>query len=248
MDQRVLVTAGASGIGQAIATRFCEAGAKVHVVDVRRPSAERDGLSFSTADLAEDDSVAAAVGDAVAAMGGIDVLVNNLGVAGSQQAIEHVSIAGFMQTLRINVGTAVGFISEILPMMREQGGGVILNISSVSVATVPQGRSDYNASKAAIENLTKSVAREAGSCGVRCNAIRPGMVDNARMRLVVDELARKVGCTREVLIREQLQFIWMGTPVAEVDVANLCLFLASEEASRITGQVISVCGGLSWES
>lgn len=242
----MLITAGASGIGLAIATAFSSAGAKVHIVDVRQPADART-FSFTQADLAETAAVPTAVSEAAECMGGIDVLVNNLGVAGAQQPFECLDIATFMQTLRINVGTAVGFISEVLPQMRERRQGVILNISSVSVATVPHGRSDYNASKAAIESVTRSVAREAGPYGIRCNAVRPGMVDNPRMRSIMDELARKAGTTSEDIESEQLKFISMGTAVDEADVANLCLFLASDQASRITGQVVSACGGLSWE-
>lgn len=247
MQQRVLVTAGAYGIGSAIAAAFSRDGAKVHIVDFQEPAATPDGLTFTQADLIADNAVELTVHDAMARMDGIDVLVNNLGIAGGQQPIEQLQVGTFMQTIRANVGTAVGFISKILPQMRERESGVILNISSVSVATVPEGRSDYNASKAAIESLTKSVAREAGPYGVRCNAIRPGMVDNFRMRSVVEEVARKAGSTSEDIIREQLEFISMRTAVDEADVANLCLFLASDHASRITGQVVSVCGGLTWE-
>ncbi len=131
--------------------------------------------------------------------------------------------------------------------MKARREGSIVNISTGSVRTLPPNRSVYNASKWGVEGLTKTLARELGPWGVRVNAIQPGMVNNERMRGIVRRIADQEGRPPSEVEEEFLQFISMRCKVEPEDIAEMAVFLASEAASRVTGQVIAVDGHIEWE-
>jgi NAD(P)-dependent dehydrogenase (short-subunit alcohol dehydrogenase family) len=138
-------------------------------------------------------------------------------------------------------------MQHALRSMKHRRGGSIVNISSASVRTLPVNRAPYLASKAGLECVTRAIAREAGPFGVRCNAVQPGAMDNERLREVLERVAARNGQTVEAIEREALKFVSMRTKVSMDEVADLVVFLASDAARHVTGEVIAVDGGLQWE-
>lgn len=251
--RRVLVTAGASGIGLAIARAFSAEGARVCVADVS--AAHLEELRRGEPDI---EAVPCDVGDpeAVAALfarvagrwnGALDVLVNNAGISGPTAGVEEISWDDWERTLRVNVGGMFLCVRAAMPLWRASGGGVLINISSSSARTGLPNRLPYVVSKAAVHGLTLNLARELGPLGVSCNAILPGMVDNERGRRLIEAEAAQRGVSYEQAFAASLQFISMRTAIAPEEVAALCLHLASPAGAHISGQLIGVCGNAEWE-
>lgn len=248
----VIVTAGASGIGRAIALRFRASGARVAICDID-PAAldaagrEDAGLLARMVDVGDE----AEVGDFVAAVeeafGAVDVLVNNAGIAGACKPLAELSPRDWRRTFEVNVHAGFYFLQAVVPGMRRQGSGAIVNISTGSVLTLPRNRLDYVASKWAVEGLTRAAAKELGPDGIRVNAIRPGMVDGPRMRGILQEQADARGVSFESVEASFLDFISMRAKVQPEEIGDLAVFLASPLARHITGQLIGLDGNIEWE-
>ena len=252
MSPRVIVTAGASGIGLAIARRFLGSGAQVAICDmdrdaVGRASAEFPGLLARTIDVASEASVNAFVAEVGNDLGGVDILVNNAGIAGACAALADIRADDWSRSFEVNVHGAFYFLRAVTPMMKAQGGGAIVNISTGSVLTLPIGRADYIASKWAIEGLTRAAAKELGPFGIRVNAVRPGFVNSDRMRGILTAKAEAEGTTLEALEKTFLDFISMRTKVEPDEIADMVLFLSSTSARHVTGQLLGVDGHVEWE-
>jgi NAD(P)-dependent dehydrogenase (short-subunit alcohol dehydrogenase family) len=252
LSQNVLVTGGADGIGRAISERFLAAGAQVHVCDVNPKHLEavtsaNPTLRGSIADVGDSAAVGRLIGEATEWMGGVDVLVNNVGIAGRRAPLEELSDEDWDSVLRVNLNGMFYTMRALIPAMKKQGGGAIVNISTGSVKTLPVERSIYNVSKAAVEGLTLTMAKELGPSGIRVNAIQPGMVNNERMRGIVQRIADQEGRSYEDVESGFLDFISMRSKVEPTEIADLAVFLASEAAGHITGQIISVDGNIEWE-
>jgi len=252
MSPRVIVTAGASGIGLAIARRFLGSGAQVAICDmdrdaVARASAEFPGLLARTIDVASEASVNAFVAEVGNDLGGVDILVNNAGIAGACAALADIRADDWSRSFEVNVHGAFYFLRAVTPMMKAQGGGAIVNISTGSVLTLPIGRADYIASKWAIEGLTRAAAKELGPFGIRVNAVRPGFVNSDRMRGILTAKAEAEGTTLEALEKTFLDFISMRTKVEPDEIADMVLFLSSTSARHVTGQLLGVDGHVEWE-
>jgi NAD(P)-dependent dehydrogenase (short-subunit alcohol dehydrogenase family) len=254
LQQRsVLVTGAAAGLGRVVSERFAALGCHVHVCDVDRIGLQtlavaRPNLRYSVTDVGRASEVGAMVGEALQWMGGVDVLVNNVGVAGPRQPIEAIDEAAWLEVLQANLLGAVRCIRGVLPGMKQRQSGAIVNVSTASVRTRPLNRSPYTVSKAALESLSWCIAREAGPFGVRCNVVRPGIMRNERLQRVLTRVAEESGRSLESVLDEQLQFVSMRTMVEMDEVANAIIFLASPEARHISGQVIAVDGDFAWET
>lgn len=251
--QRVIVTAGASGIGLGIARRFMAAGALVFICDVSqqavaRALADYPKLFGAAADVAREDHCRDIVDEARAEMGGVDVLVNNAGIAGACAAIEDIEARDWIRSFDVNVHGAFYMMKAVTPGMKAQGSGSIVNISTGSVFTLPAGRADYVASKWAIEGLTRTAAKELGPSGIRVNAVRPGFVNSERMRDILSAKAEEAGTTLAQEEQVFLDYISMRTKVEPDEIGNMAVFLASEAAMHVTGQMISVDGNIEWEA
>ncbi len=249
--QRVLVTAGASGIGLAIVRRFLDAGHRVHVADVDSGAlaavcGELE-VTGSCVDVGSSEDVARLAEQAKAALCGIDVLVNNAGIGGANAFIEDLSDEQWDSLLRVNVTGAFYVTRAFVPLMKAQGAGVIINISTTSVATGLPRRSPYVASKAALEALTRNLARELGPFNIRCNAIRPGSIENERGRALLRARAEREGITYEEALKRRLEFISMRSRILPEEIGDMAVFLASDGARHVSGQIISVCGNVEWE-
>ena len=252
MARTVVVTGGASGIGRVIAERFADAGYRVHIFDINAEGVAMvlsDNAAFSgtAGDVSVAADVAAGMRDAEAAMGHVDVLVNDAAIPGPRAPVEEMPDDEWDRTMRVNLYGPFLWTKAVVPGMKARREGSIVNISTGSVRTLPLNRSVYNVSKWGVEGLTKTAARELGPWNVRVNAIQPGMVNNERMRAVVQRIAEQEGRSAAEVEAEFLQFISMRCKVEPEDIADMAVFLCSEGASRVTGQVVAVDGHIEWE-
>ncbi|MDI3423364.1 SDR family NAD(P)-dependent oxidoreductase [Streptomyces luteolus] len=236
LPQRVLVTGGASGIGAALARRFAQDGARVAVLD-RDPDAlarfEKDlpeGGVLLHADVGDEDSVQAAFAATDAAWGGLDVVCNNAGISIRRSFLD-TSLAEWERTLRVNL-TGAFLVARETARRMVPGGGVLINTASVSGMVGMPGYAAYNASKAGLIELTKTLALELAP-GIRVNAISPGYVLTPMQRAEYTErqLAEQAGA---------LPLKRLGSPE---EIASMAAFLASPEAEFVTGQTFVIDGG-----
>lgn len=252
MARTVVVTGGASGIGRVIAQRFAGAGYRVHIFDISAEAvsqalSETDAFSGTVGDVSVPADVARGMREAEEAMGRVDVLVNDAAIPGPRAPVEEMPDDEWDRTMRVNLYGPFFWTKAVVPGMKARREGSIVNISTGSVRTLPLNRSVYNVSKWGVEGLTKTAARELGPWNVRVNAIQPGMVNNERMRGIVQRIADQEGRSAAEVETEFLQFISMRCKVEPEDIADMAVFLASEGASRVTGQVIAVDGHIEWE-
>jgi len=239
-------------MGRATAERFLRAGARVHVCEVD-PEALEDVLSSNArmrgtrADVGKPGDVERLFQEATDWLGHVEVLVNNVGIAGPRAPVEEITYEDWDQSIRINLSGMFYCIKQVLPDMKRRRHGVIVNISTGSVLTVPQQRLPYNVSKTGVEGLTRSVAREAGPWNIRCNALRPGMVKTERMQGIIARIAAEKGITDEEVEADFLRYFSMRSPIQAEEIADMVFFLASDQARHISGQLIAVDGYVEWE-
>jgi NAD(P)-dependent dehydrogenase (short-subunit alcohol dehydrogenase family) len=245
---RVLVTAGAAGIGRAIAATFVEHGARVHICDIDQTAladAKRalPAVTQTVADVAVLAEVDRLFADAKRALGGLDVLVNNAGIAGPTAKVEDISPEDWDRCIAVDLNGMFYCTRLAMPMIKAAGGGSIINLSSAAGRLGFALRSPYSAAKWAVVGFTKSLAIEAGPDKVRVNCIQPGAVEGDRINRVIDAKARAHGVTFDEMKARLLEPVSLKTFVSAQDIANMALFLASEAGRHVTGQAISVCAG-----
>jgi 3-oxoacyl-[acyl-carrier protein] reductase len=239
-DRVAIVTGGGSGFGAAICRRFVEEGAKVVVVDCRREGgdavARETGAVFVQADVASEADTRRMIATAVERFGRLDILVNNAGAPQAPTPITDTDEHDFDRLMAVNAKAIALAAKHAVPILRRQGGGVILNTVSVAAIRPRPNLAAYNASKGAALVLSKSLAIELAPDRIRVNAVCPGPGDTPM-------LATFVGGESEAHRAAFLQSIPLGRLCAPGDVAGTMVFLASDEASFITGAVIEVDGG-----
>ena len=250
--QRVMVTGAGRSIGRAVAERFHADGARVHICCLTDESLEdvlgaNPGLSGSIADVGSADAVARWFADGLAALGGLDVLVNNAGISGPRAPVDEIEDADWYRTIDVNLHGMFHCIKRAVPVMKAQGAGAIINISTASTRVGMALRTSYVTSKCAVDGMTRNLARELGPFGIRCNAILPGVIDNPRGRRLITQLASERGQTVEEAHEHYVSFISTRTLIGCEEVADTAFFLAQDAARNITGQLIGVCGNLEWE-
>jgi len=237
--KKALISGTSRGIGKAIADRFLEAGAEVWGLDIKEPDdlkerVEKAGgkLHWISADLGKINEVEAVIENAVKQSGGFDILVNNAGITKDNLSFR-MSVEEWQKVLDINL-TAAFFVSRTVgrDMIRRRSGSII-NMASVVGIHGNGGQANYSASKAGLIGITKSLAQEVASRGVRVNAIAPGFIESD-MTAVLPEAAKE----------KMLGIIPLKRAGKPEDIANAALFLASDLSSYITGQVLPVDGGM----
>ena len=245
--QRVLVTAGASGIGLEIVRAFAAAGARVFACDVQaegldRLSAELPEVGSCLADVSSEEQVARLFEATDRELGGLDVLVNNAGVAGPTGGIETLSLDDWNRTLAVNITGQFLCARLAVPRLRQGRNPSIVNLSSAAGHLGMPGRSPYSASKWAVIGFTKTLALELGHDGIRVNAILPGAVDGPRIRAVIAAKAQALGKPIEEITRIYTSQSALNRMVTAGDIANMVLFAASDLAASVTGQELVVDG------
>ncbi len=245
--QRALVTAGASGIGRAIARRLAAAGARIFVCDVDDQAlaafrAENPGAGGVRADVADPSDVDRLFDAAAGALGGLDILVNNAGIAGPPRKVEDISTGDWDRCVAVNLNGMFYCTRRGVPLLKAAGGGSIVNISSVAGRLGYPLRTPYAASKWAVVGLTKSLAMELGPDAIRVNCIQPGLVAGPRIDRVIQAKADALGVGFEEMKQRLLKTVSLRRMVTAEDVAETALFVCSPAGASITGQALSVCG------
>mgnify|MGYP003574350099 FL=1 len=246
VDQVALITGGAAGIGKATAERFAEEGAQVIICDVNTEAGEalaagNESIDFNQVDISDRQAAQAWIDEVVETYGRVDILVNNAGVLRDGQLVKvkggelvgQMSEANFDLVISVNLKGVFNCTQAVAPIMIGQGSGVILNATSIVGLDGNFGQTNYVATKAGVVGMTKVWARELGRYGVRVNAIAPGFILTDMVRQMPPKILEQMA-GRAPLRR-------MGQPL---DIANAYLFLASEEASFISGAILRVDGGI----
>ena len=243
---RVVVTAGAAGIGRAIARTFLQHGARVHVCDVDEAAlADLDpAITRTRADVSNFTDVEQLFAQASRALGGLDVLVNNAGIAGPTAKVEDIKPEEWDRCIAIDLNGMFYCTRKAMPLIKAAGGGSIVNLSSAAgLHGFPQ-RSPYCAAKWGVVGFTKALSVEAGPDKVRVNCICPGIVEGERIDRVVEAKAKSLGVSREAFLEKFLETTSMRSTVSAQEIANMALFLASDAGKHVTGQALAVDAGV----
>ena len=245
LDLRVLVTAGASGIGLATARAFVREGARVHVCDVDSAAldalAKSDpGLTRSVCDVADPASVTHLFDTVTATLGGLDALVNNAGIAGPTAVCEEVALRDWERTLAVNLTGQFLCAQRAIPFLKASANASIANLSSAAGRFGFPMRTPYAASKWGVIGFTKSLSIELGPHGIRVNAICPGSVAGARIDAVFANKAARLGVAPEFVRDEAIAKVSLRRLVTADDIANAIVFLASPLGANISGHALPV--------
>lgn len=246
---RALVTAGASGIGRAISDLLIAHGARVHICDVSDEfladfAAAHPQAGRSKADVSSDADVARLFADLRASLGGLDVLVNNAGVAGPTGGVEEISPAEWRRTIDVCLTGQFLCAHHAVPLLKAAGGGSIVNLSSAAGRFGYAFRTPYSAAKWGVIGFTQSLAKELGPANIRVNALLPGIVEGPRMTGVISARARQLAVSYEEMERTYLDRVSLRRMVTAQDVAATALFLVSEAGRNMSGQSIGVDGNV----
>lgn len=248
-DCRVMVSAGASGIGLAIARAFHDQGALVQICDVSDAALDATraavpGIGIFKADVSDADQVNAWFDHALQAMGGLDVLVNNAGIAGPTAGIEQVSVQDWDRTMAVNVRSQFLCTRRAVAPLKASDRATIINLSSVAGRMGYPMRIAYAASKWAVVGMTQSLAIELGAHDITVNAILPGIVDSQRSQDVIATKAKVRGIAESDMRAEVLEHVALHSMVPMAHIADTALFLASPAGRSVTGQNMNICAGL----
>ena len=247
-----LVTGGARGIGRGVCEAYAREGAKVAVADLLEAEAVQtadalgeNGMSIAM-DVTDLESIRAGVAGVEAQWGGIDILVNNAGIF-NMASIENVTQEDYRRQYDVNVGGAIFAIQAVVPGMRRRGGGAIINFASQAGRRGEANVTIYCSTKAAVISLTQSLALELAKDNIRVNAVAPGVIDTPMWDVVDAQFAvyedKPIGQKK----REVGEAVPLGRMGVPSDVADPCVFLASDDARYITAQTLNVDGG-NWMS
>ena len=246
--RRVVVTAGAGGIGRAIVDAFAAGGDRVHLCDVdERAVAQMAGreaaVTASVCDVSDRRAVTEFVRSAADALGGIDVLVNNAGIAGPTAPVEQTDPDQWEAVLGVNLTGTFHVTRQAIPYLKRSERGVVLMMSSLGGRFGYPGRSAYATTKRGLLGFTETLALELGAYGIRVNAIAPGAVSGERIQRVLQGRAEAGGRTLEEVTADALERQAVKRFVEPEEIAALAVFLASDAARSITGQTIAIDGG-----
>lgn len=246
---RVLVTAGASGIGAVIASAFAETGASIHICDIDDVALTAFHKSYpackaTRADVADEEQVTNLFDMQHGQFGGLDILVNCAGIAGPTAGIDRIPEKDWNRTIDVNLNGQYRCLHHAVPMLRESSFANIICISSVAGRLGYPWRTPYAASKWAIVGMVKSLAIELGPDNIRVNAVLPGLVEGPRIDDVIHARARLEGVEETAMREEYLKKISLHRMVTADDVALACLYLCSPAGQNISGQAISVDGNV----
>ena len=242
-DLSIVVTGASSGIGEAIARRFWEEGAKLTLGSRTEPIGVGAGVRWLATDVSDPAAADALIAAAVEQWGTLDVLVNNAGVQ-VEKTIADTTDDEFDAVIDVNVRGVFNCARAAVRQIRSQpGGGAIINIGSIAADSADHGMAVYNASKGAVHALTRAIAIDHGRDGIRCNAIAPGWIAT-RLAAAAFDLADDPTAARDDAVRHHP----VGRLGLPEDIANLAVWLASDESTFASGSVFTIDGGLTAQS
>jgi NAD(P)-dependent dehydrogenase (short-subunit alcohol dehydrogenase family) len=246
---RVIITAGASGIGLQTARAFVEEGAKVHVCDVDEAAlaalqTSDPALGRTVCDVSDRDAVARLFDDAIGWLGGLDVLVNNAGIAGPTEPVDRIAPEEWDRCVDVCLTSQFNCTRLAVEHLKKSGNASIINLSSAAGKHGFALRTPYAAAKWGVIGFTKSLAIELGPYGIRSNAILPGVVEGERIQRVFEGKARARNVSVAEIEAEALSRVSLRTMVTARQLADQILFLCSPRGRTISGQAVSVCGDI----
>lgn len=252
VNKTAIVTGGSKGIGRQICLSLAEEGVKLIIADINPEEIEttsrlvmersgRNSLCVET-DLRYPEQIEHLATTALRS-GDIDFLINNSGVAGPTANLEDVSLADWEDTMRINLTGMFLLCKHLVPHLKTRGDARIVNMASAAPKVPLPWRAPYCASKMAVIGLTRSMAKELGPFGIRVNALCPGAVEGERQNMVIDNIAKQTGQPRESVVATKIERIPLRMFIPEASVADMVVFLCSEQGSMLTGQDINITGG-----
>src|SRR5258706_3151198 len=247
--KRVLITAGAGGIGRAMTEVFYKAGARVHMRDVVQAAIDETvkifpGVTATPADVSKLEDVGQLFADVKKHLGGLDCLINNAGIAGPTGKVEDIEVEEWERCIAVDLNGMFYCTRLATPLIKAAGGGSVINFSSAAGRLAFPFRTPYSAAKWGVVGFTKSLSMEVGPDNIRVNAIQPGVVEGSRIDRVIDAKAKAMGISFEEQKKISLERVSMHRMVSPYDIANMALYLASDIGRNITGQAISVCAGV----
>jgi len=245
MPQRVLITAGAQGIGREFARAFAANGAKVFICDIDLKSLdalakEIPGLIAKPCDMSSRAQIERMVPDAVASLGGLDVLINNAGIAGLTLPVDQYPPDDWDKVIAVNLTAMFDVTRLAIPHLKQSKAGCIINMASVAGRYGFANRSPYAATKWGVIGFTKTLAIELGEWGIRANAIAPGAVAGDRIERVFAGRAQIGGKTLDEVRAQAMAEQSIKAMIDPKDIAQLAVFLASDAAKSISGQVMPI--------
>ena len=247
--QRALVTAGAGGIGRAIVEALHAAGARVHLCDVDEAALAEFGASLpqvsrTRADVAVEADVDRLFEEVRSALGGLDVLVNNAGIAGPTAPVEEIDPADWRRCIEVDLTGQFLCARRAVPLLKAAGGGAIVNLSSAAGRLGYAFRTPYAAAKWGVIGLTQSLARELGPHNVTVNAILPGIVQGPRIERVISARAEQLGVSYGEMERQYLDKVSLRRMVTAQEIAAMVVYLVSPLGRAVSGQSLGVCGNV----
>jgi len=249
-EKNIIISAAADGIGWTIATLSLNKGYNVYLSDINQKRIDEINehplinkkLFIDNVDAQDPDSIEQYFSSLKERITSIEALINNVGIAGPTGPMESLSISDWKNTIEINLNSHFYFTKHSIPLLKNNEGGSVINISSTAGLFGFPLRTPYAASKWAVIGVTKSLAMELGEFNIRVNAICPGSVSGDRMQRVIKAKANSTGVSEEELQKDYESMVSLRTFVSKEDIANMAFFLLSDEAHKISGQVMTVDG------
>ena len=247
--QRVIITAGAGGIGLAIARLLHAYGCRIAICDVSTKALEAaqtelSGITVVPADVSREGDVARLFDTALATLGGLDALVNNAGIAGPTGGVEEISPDDWRRCLDIGLTGQFLCTRLAVPPIKAAGGGAIVNMSSAAGRHGYAYRTAYSAAKFGVIGFTQSLAKELGPSNIRVNAVLPGIVSGARMEKVIRDRAEQVGVSHAEMETRYLEKVSLRRMVTAEDVAGSVAFLLSDAGRNLSAMSFNVDGNV----
>ena len=240
---RVAITGGAGGIGKVMADSFVACGATAFVSDVNADAVKACGHPGMVADAGQVQALDRFMDAALDYLGGLDVLVNNAGIAGPTKPVEEVTPEELDETFRVDLAAMFHCARRAIPALKQAGGGSIVNLSSAAGKFGFPLRSPYSAMKWGVVGFTRTLAMELGQFGIRVNTLQPGAVEGPRIRSVLRNKAAAKGISDNEQTEIALSTVSLRCFVTPHDIANMALYLCSPFGRTISGQAISIDGG-----
>ena len=246
-DLRVMVTAGAGGIGLEVARAFVREGARVHVCDVDAPALARlastdPALTCTVCDVSSREEVARFFDEGLAKLGGLDCFVNNAGIAGPTGRVEEIDPREWDRCIAIDLTGQFNCVRLAVPHLRRSKNASIMNVSSLAGRLGFAQRTPYASAKWGVVGFSRSLAVELGPDNIRVNALLPGVISGDRQKRVLTDKARARGITFEEMEKLVFSYTSLKEYVTPQQLADLVVFVASPRGKMISGQALSVCG------